>query len=135
MRSFAVFGIGLVILLASLISAQSLRSRLVVTVEDPSGAPIPDAAVLVLHWVGGNGRKPQLVQDGLLTTDTQGRAIFEVPECQYEIVGSAQAFVPVVTSVDVYGGLEFAPVLRLSVRKGGGVAVWSAPPKPPKKEP
>jgi hypothetical protein len=127
MRSVAVVGIGSLILFVSLLPAQSLRSRLLVTVEDPSGAPIRDVAVQVQHWVGGNGRKPQLVQDGMLTTDAQGRAIFEVPEYQYEVLASAQAFVPVVASVEVYGGLEFAPVFKLSVRTGGGVKVQSVP--------
>jgi hypothetical protein len=127
MRYFAVFGIGSLILFGSLVAAQSPRSRLIVAVEDPSGAPIPDAAVQVQHWVGGNGRKSQLVQDGLLTTDAQGRAIFEVPEFQYEVLASGQAFVPVVTSIDVYGGLEFDPVLKLSVRTGRGVKVETKP--------
>lgn len=129
MRSLAVVGIGSLILFVACLPGQSLRSRLLVTVEDASGAPILDAAVLVQHWVGGNGGKPHLVQDGLLTTDAQGRAIFELPEYQYEVLASAQAFVPVVTSVEVYGGLDFAPVLKLSVRTGGGVRVES-PPKP-----
>jgi len=92
--------------------------------RSPEACP---AAVQVQHWVGGSGRKPQFVQDGLLTTDGKGRAIFEVPECEYEVLASAQAFVPAVTSVDVYGGLEFAPVLKLSVRTGGGVRVQPAP--------
>ena len=127
MRSLSFVGTGSLILFASLLSAQSLRSRLLVTVEDTSGAPIPDAAVEVQHWVGGNGRKPQLVQDAVATTDAQGRAIFEVPESQYEVLASAQAFVPVVRSVEVYGGLKFSPVFKLSVRTGGGVKVQSKP--------
>jgi hypothetical protein len=127
MRYFAVLGAGSLILFGSLLGGQISRSRLIVTVAEPTGAPIPDAAVQVQHWVGGNGRKPHLVQDGLLTTDAQGRAIFEVPEYQYEVLASAQAFVPLVTSVEVYGGLEFAPVLKLSVRTGGGVKVQTPP--------
>jgi hypothetical protein len=127
MRSFTVLGIVPFVFFASLLAAQSLRSHLIVTVEDASGAPIPDAGVQVQHWVGGSGHKPHLVQDGLQTTDAQGRATFEVPEYQYEILASAQAFAPAVTSVEVYGGHEFSRVLKLSVRTGGGVKVQAIP--------
>jgi len=127
MRSYAVLAIGSVMLFTSLLSAQSLQSHLIITVEDPAGAPIPDAAVQIQHWVVASGEKPRLVQDGLSTTDSQGRAIFEVPEYQYEVFASAQAFVPAVTSVEVYGGQEFAHVFRLSVRTGGGVKVQQIP--------
>jgi hypothetical protein len=123
MRSLAVLGIGSFIFFVSLLAAQSLKSHLTVTVEDSSGAPIPDAAVQVQHWAGGSGRKSQLVQDGLQTTDAQGRATFEVPEYQYEVLASAKAFAPAVTSVEVYGGHEFSRVFKLSVRTSGGVKV------------
>lgn len=120
MRRYAVFVVVLAIFV-SLLLAQS-SPRLTIQVEDASGAPIPGASVLVQHWVGS----AQLIQDGVATTDVQGRAGFNLdPTATYHVFASAPGFVPAAASVGSFG--DAGHVFKLAIQQGGGVRVESLP--------
>src|SRR6266536_5326875 len=88
-----------VVFVASLLSlAQSPQRHVTVIVEDPAGAPIPDAWVQVQHWTAADG-KARIVQDSVSASDAQGTAIFEVASGECEVFASAHAFVPAVATV------------------------------------
>jgi len=121
MRRHAVLVVMLAIF-ASLSLAQSSPSRLTIVVEDTSGAPIPRASVQVQHWIGS----AQLIQDGVATTDAQGRISFKLdPTVIYHVFASAPAFMPAAASVGNFG--ETGHVFKLAVMQGGGVRVESLP--------
>jgi hypothetical protein len=67
MRISSVFAASLVFLASLLSLAQSSQRHLTVIVEDPAGAPIPDAWVQVQHWAATDG-KPRMVQDAATAT-------------------------------------------------------------------
>ena len=120
MRRHAVLVVMLAIF-ASLLLAQSSTS-LTIVVEDTSGAPIPRASVQVQHWIGS----AQLIQDGVATTDAQGRISFKLdPTVIYHVFASAPAFMPAAASVGNFG--ETGHVFKLAVMQGGGVRVESLP--------
>lgn len=102
---------------ASLLLAQPSPDRLTIVVVDASGAPIPGASVLVQHWVGR-----QLIQDGIASTNAQGRASSRLyPEVIYHVFASAPGFLPAAAPVGNYGDTEH--VFKLAVMTGGGVRV------------
>ena len=98
MRVNTVLAVGSLVLLTSMLLAQS-SPTLIVVVEDSNGAPIAGASVQVQHWATPVGSKPRMVQDGVSVTDSQGRASFEVAPQEYEVFASAPAFVPAVAGV------------------------------------
>ncbi|SRR6266536_978747 len=111
-----------VVFVASLLSlAQSPQRHVTVIVEDPAGAPIPDAWVQVQHWTAADG-KARIVQDGVSATDTHGRASLEVVSDECEVFVSARAFAPAVGTVRGGRG-DISYSFKLSVRSGGGVEV------------
>ena len=114
MRRYSVLVVGAIF--ASLL-AQPSPGRLIIDVEDSSGAPIPGASVQVQHWVGH-----QLIQDGVGATDAHGRVSFKLdPTVTYHVFASAQAFVPAAAAVGNYG--DTSHVFKLAVGTGGGVRV------------
>lgn len=115
----------MLVVVASLLSAQLTLDRLIVVVEDPAGAPIPEASVQVQHWVRPVAGKPRLIQDGIATTNAQGRVSFELAPAVYEVVASAPAFVPAAASVGDWH--ETQHVFKLAIRQGGGVKVEGVP--------
>lgn len=117
MRRYAVLVVVLAIF-ASLSLAQPAPSRLTIVVEDASGAPIPGASVQVQHWASS----AQLIQDGVATTDAEGRASFELdPTATYHVFASAHAFAPAAAPIGNFG--ETGHVFKLAVIQGGGVRV------------
>jgi hypothetical protein len=79
------------------------------------------ASVQVQHWVGR-----QLIQDGVATTDAQGRVSFKLdPTVTYHVFASAQGFVPAAAAVGNYGDTFHG--FKLKVITGGGVRVESLP--------
>ncbi|SRR6266446_2001358 len=121
MRISSVFAASLVFLASLLSLAQSPQRHLTVIVEDPAGAPIPDAWVQVQHWAATDG-KPRMVQDAATATDAQGRASLDVVSDECEVFASAHAFVPAVATFRADRG-EISYSFKLSVRSGGGVEV------------
>lgn len=128
MRTHAILAVVLVIS-ASLLLAQTSLKRFTVAVTDITEAPIPGASVHIQHWdfsgtVSGSAPpKPRLIQDGVATTDANGRASFELAPAQYEVFASAPGFGP--AAVSVRNRTEI--VFKLPLLMGDGVEVESSP--------
>lgn len=105
------------------IGSPTLEPHELPIVQDPAGAPIPDASVNVLHWEAPTGAKPRLLSDGVSVTDKEGRETFAVIPREYEVHASAIAFVPAVRSVRVARGGQDPYTFTLSIQRGGGVEV------------
>ncbi len=124
MRIYAILVVVSVIF-TSLLPAQPSLSRFTFVVEDLGGGPIPEASVQVQHWGGPVAGRRRLIQDGIATTDAQGRVSFELAPSVYEVFASAPAFVPAAASVGDRN--ETQHVFKLAIRQGGGVGVESPP--------
>ena len=109
------------------VSSHTLKTRLTIVVQDPSGAPIRGAWVQVQHWVVPIHGEARMAMDGAATADGQGQTSFELPPNEYEAVASAVAFTPTIQFVRVPKDQSVSYTLRLSVRHGGGVEVEPAP--------
>ena|ERR1700756_1674463 len=123
MRLYAILVVVLVIC-AGLLLAQPSPTRFTIIVEDLSGAPIPEASVQVQHWDGPAGKR-RLIQDGIATTNAQGRVSFELAQSVYEVFASAPGFAPAAASVGNLG--ETAHSFKLAVIQGGGIEVIRPP--------
>lgn len=128
MRTYAIFSIVLVVSVSLLLAQTSLK-RFTVVVTDITGAPVPGASVHIQHWdfsgtvSGSAAPKPPLIQDGIATTDTQGRAIFDLAPAEYEVFASAPRFAPAAASLRNRTEIVF----KLGVLQGDGVEVESQP--------
>lgn len=125
-------GLAAVLLFSSMLMAQSSSKRLTITVEDPSGAPIPGASVHIFHWEqSASPTEPhRQVEDASKSTDAKGEALFNLtlngPDGFYDILASAPAFVSRVAFVRVPAkGSNSGQVFkfRLSIQSGGGVEI------------
>jgi hypothetical protein len=110
-------------------SPSQTPSLLTVLVEDPSGAPIPGASVIVQHWVHSfDPAKPQhAVLDGIASVDDQGRITIHLTPGSYDVFVSEEAFVPIATSVLIYEARETHKLFTLKLQSGGGAKVEPSP--------
>ena len=128
MRLYVILVFVLVVLALSLVRQQS-TNRLTFVVEDIAGTPIREASVHVQHWdlsgskPGSIGAKPRLIQDGVATTDAQGRVRFELAPAVYEVFASAPGFGPAAATVG--NGYETQHVFKLTVVQGDWMKVES----------
>jgi len=127
MRLYSMLAIVFIVFL-SFSLAQSSPNRLTVVVKDSGGGPIPEACVHVQHWTRLAQGKSRLIQDGIASTDGQGRTSFELGPGQYEVFASAAGFAPAVAStVFVHQGKETQYIFKLHVGEYSGPEVQSPP--------
>jgi hypothetical protein len=127
MRLYSILAMASAVLI-SLSLAQSSPNRFTVVVQDVAEGPIAEASVHVQHWTRLAPGKSRLIQDGIATTDAQGRSSFELGPGQYEVFASAPGFAPAVASpVFVRQGEETRYIFKLHVGEYSGPEVESPP--------
>src|ERR1700682_2151705 len=106
MRIFAVAAI-ITLSLPLFLVAQSAPTRLLLVVDDPTGAPVTDAYVQVQHWLPPTlSAKASVVQDGSSTADEKGEVSFNLASGHYEVFVSSRFFLPAAAHVLVRRGVE-----------------------------
>ncbi len=128
MRTYAILSV-VVVISASLLLARTSLKHFTVVVTDVAEAPIPGASIQIQHWdssgavSGSAAPKARLIQDGVATTDANGRVTFDLAPADYEVFASRLGFAPAAASL--HNRTEI--VFTLPVLQGDAVEVESQP--------